>query len=122
MPLKLDGQDRGMTSVHVAPHDKLVEHRTVIREAWQLMSWLADDARVLKIDFGRVARKPANSQPRVEHRLEGRQLRLLFVGNFGAQVIELKLQKQAAEAPEFLIAQIEQRWSDIIESRDEFSL
>jgi len=122
MPLKLDGQDRGMTSVHVAHHSKLVEHRTIIREAWQLTSWLSDDSRVLKINLGRVARRPTGSRPRLEYKLDDRLLRLLLVGNFGAQVIEIKLQKQSAEAPDFLIAQIGQRWDYVINNADEFSL
>ena len=38
------------------------------------------------------------------------------------QVIEIKLQKQSAEAPDFLIAQIGQRWDYVINNADEFSL
>ena len=120
MPLKLDCQERGVTSVHVAPHPKLKEHRTVIREAWQLMSQLADDRRVIKINFGRVCVRPADSGPRIDYYCNDQIVRLLLVGNFAAQIIELQLDVKTATAPELLIALLEQRWNEVLVAKDDY--
>lgn len=114
MPLIVDGAYRGAHACHVHQNQKLGKHRTVIKSALPLMSWLIDDDTVASVSLGRLTHASGTKfEPEVKWQVADRLITVLLVDKVSAQAIRLWV-KQPTHA-EAVVAKIKSKWqTDVI--------
>jgi hypothetical protein len=112
MPLRIDGQYRGPHAVHVRSHRKLGRHKTVISDAYPVVSALISDPLVSCVDFGKVM--GGNFTPRLEISAKGSVAVVYFVGRAVAQQVTI-VARNESYLPE-LVKHINDLWSNRAQS------
>jgi len=108
-PLEVDGEYRGTHALHVHPHRKLDNHRTVITAALPLINWLIDDDDVVKIAFGKLVHAAGiKYTPRVQCSVAGKKVEALLVDKTAGQSIVIT--GKDAETAQKIAGRIEAKW------------
>lgn len=118
MPLRVDENYRGPRAFHVRSHRKLGKHRTVMKPALSVMSWLVDHPEVAKVDFGKMVGGHGGST--FTHRIaiteRRNSLKVVLVAKDSAQSFDITL--RSSDVIGEIIYGLQERWAHLNAAND----